>query len=95
VRIDADIPELAIRSGTYDVQRFIYDHVLKCFWNDDYDFETNVMVNFDWYRPAHAFRFREEDIRGWCAEEGLDLQHIDVSPSGISTIMRKPDEPVP
>ena len=90
VQIDADIPELSIRRGTYDLQRFIYDHILKCFWNDDYNFETNVMINFDWYRPVHAFRFREEDIRGWCAEEGLKLEHIDVSPSGISTIMQKP-----
>jgi SAM-dependent methyltransferase/uncharacterized protein YbaR (Trm112 family) len=90
VQIETDIPELAIRRGTYDVQRFIYDHILKCFWNSDYDFETNVMVNFDWYRPVHAFRFREADIRGWCDQEGLELQHIDVSPSGISTIMQKP-----
>jgi SAM-dependent methyltransferase/uncharacterized protein YbaR (Trm112 family) len=89
VEIEDDMPELGIKHGTYDVQRLIYDHVLKCFWNDDYDFMTNAMINFDWYRPLHAFRYSEADIRGWSAAEGLDIQHIDVSPSGISTIMQK------
>jgi SAM-dependent methyltransferase len=90
VQIDADIPELSIRQGSYDIQRFIYDHFLKCFWNDDYDFETNAMINFDWYRPVQALRFRPEEIRRWSDEEGLELKHMDVSPSGISTIMQKP-----
>ena len=89
VEVEDDIPELGIAAGTYDVQRLIYDHILKCFWNDDYDFETNVMVNFDWYRPMHAFRYRPEEIRRWCDEEGLDLLHFHVSPSGISIIARR------
>src|SRR5439155_2803615 len=57
VEIEDDIPELGLQRGTYEVQRLVYDHVLKCFWNEDYDFLTNVMVNFDWYRPIHAFRY--------------------------------------
>jgi hypothetical protein len=67
----------------------MYDHVLKCFWNDDYDFMTNAMINFDWYRPQHAFRYSAADICDWSAAEGLDIQHMDISPSGISTIMHK------
>jgi hypothetical protein len=89
VAIADDIPELGIERGSYDVQRLIYDHVLKCFWNDAYDFTTNAMVNFDWYRPLHAFRYCEADVRGWSQAEGLEIQHMDVSPSGISTIMQK------
>jgi SAM-dependent methyltransferase len=89
VEIEDDIPELGIRRGVYDIQRLIYDHVLKCFWNDSYDFVTNVMINFDWYRPVFAFRYREEDVRAWCREEGLEMCHLQVSPSGISAIMRK------
>jgi SAM-dependent methyltransferase len=90
VEIEDDLPELGIRRGTYDVQRLIYDHVLKCFWNGDYDFETNVMVNFDWYRPAHAFRYTEEEVRGWARAAAVEVEHCDVSPSGISTILRRP-----
>jgi SAM-dependent methyltransferase/uncharacterized protein YbaR (Trm112 family) len=55
VHAEVDVPEaipmLGIEAGPQDVQRFVYWNVLKCFWNDDYDFETNVIVNFDWYHP--------------------------------------------
>ena len=91
VQIEDDIPALGIRKGTYDVQRLIYDHVVKCFWNEAYDFQTNMMINFDWYRPLHAFRYGEGDIRVWCQSAGVDIQHMDVSASGISTIIHKPE----
>jgi SAM-dependent methyltransferase len=89
IEVEDDLPELGIKKGTYDVQRLIYDHILKCYWNDSFDFDTNVMVNFDWYRPLHAYRYTPDDVRGWCADNGLTLQHMDISPSGISTIMQK------
>ena len=89
VAIADDIPELGIKRGVYDIQRLVYDHVVKCFWNKDYDFITNTMINFDWYRPQHAFRYSEADIRAWSTAAGLAILHIDVSPSGISTIMQK------
>jgi SAM-dependent methyltransferase len=90
VEIEDDLPEFGIKRGTYDVQRLIYDHIVKCFWRDDYDFKTNVMVNFDWYRPLHAFRYTEQDIREWCATAKIDIRHMDISPSGISIIAHKP-----
>jgi arsenite methyltransferase len=89
VEIEDDIPELGIKRGAHDVQRLIYDHVVKCFWRDEYDFMMNVMINFDWYSPLHAFRYSEADIRGWSTAAGLVIQHMDISPSGISTIMQK------
>lgn len=84
VEIEDDLPELGIKKGSYDVQRLIYDHIVKCFWNDDYDFATNAMVNFDWYRPLHAFRYTEADVRGWAKDAGLSVERLDLSPSGIS-----------
>jgi len=89
IEIEDDIPELGITRGRYDVQRLLYDHVLKCFWNDDYDFATNAMVNFDWYRPIHAFRYTEADVRKWASNAGMAIEHFQVAPSGISTIMKK------
>jgi arsenite methyltransferase len=89
VEVEDDIPELGLKKGTYDVQRLIYDHILKCFWNDDYTFETNVMVNFDWYRPVHAFRYTPEEVCNWGKAESLEIVRLHVTPSGISTIMRK------
>ena len=89
VTIDDDIPELEIQAGTYDVQRLIYDHILKCFWNESFDSETNSMVNFDWYRPVFAFRYTPDAVTEWIGQEGLELRHMHVCPSGISTISQK------
>ncbi len=67
-----------------DLQRDIYWNVFKCFWNDDYDFNTNVAVNLDWYRPRYAWRHTPEEVKGWCAEANLTIEHFDVCDSGIS-----------
>jgi ubiquinone/menaquinone biosynthesis C-methylase UbiE len=82
--VPEDIPILGIKAGKQNLQRFIYWNVFKCYWNDDLDFETNVMTNFDWYHPFHASRHTEEELRSWCATAGLDIVHFDVIESGIS-----------
>jgi SAM-dependent methyltransferase len=91
VRVDVpeDIPYLGIESGSEDVQRFVYWNVLKCFWNDDYDFETNVIVNFDWYHPRFAFRHDPDEVERWFTDRDLDVERLDVVPSGISAVGSK------
>lgn len=88
--VPEDIPALGIKAGKQNLQRFIYWNIFKCYWNDSLDFETNVMTNFDWYHPFHASRHTEEELRGWCADEGLDVVHFDVIESGISFRARRP-----
>jgi SAM-dependent methyltransferase/uncharacterized protein YbaR (Trm112 family) len=90
VEVEDDIPELGLSRGSYDVQRLIYDNIFKCFWNEAYDFETNAMINFDWYRPTHAFRYTEGEVRGWGDKAGLAIDRVHVCPSGISAILRAP-----
>ena len=58
--------------------------MFKCFWNEDYDFNTNVAINLDWYRPKYAWRHTPEEVRGWCEEANLTIEHFDVCDSGIS-----------
>ena len=87
VTIDEDITVLGIEKGTYDVQRFLHWHVLKCFWNADFDFFTNNVVNADWYHPVHCHRFTPEDFRAWF--DGWDIQAWDVQEAGISCRARK------
>lgn len=82
--IPDDIPMLEIKAGTYDLQRFIYWNIFKCFWNNDFDFETNVMVNFDWYHPQYAWRHTPEEVRQWFEDMNLDILNFDVIESGIS-----------
>ena len=91
VRIQEDIPLLEIKKGTYDLQRFFFYNVLKCFWSDSHTFDENNLVNFDWYHPAFTYRHSEEEVQAWIRKLGLKVSHFDHDePSGISVLARKP-----
>lgn len=89
VEIPNDVPLLGIKAGRYDVQRFIYWNVVKCFWNDDYDFETNVMINFDWYHPRFAWRHTEEELSAWYHAERIEIESLSDVESGIAVLGRR------
>jgi arsenite methyltransferase len=84
VEIPEDVPLLGITAGRYDVQRLVYWHIAKLFWNDAYSFEESHHVNFDWYHPRYAHRQTEEDVRRWCQEAGLAIRHFSVEESGFT-----------
>lgn len=88
VEVEEDIPILGIKKGPIDLQRLFHWHMFKCFWNDEFDFFTNNIVNFDWYHPEHCFRFEPDEFRAWFAE-GWDVAAWDVQESGISCRARK------
>ena len=90
IQIVEDIPILQIKAGTYDLQRFVYWHMLKCYWNETLDWEMNCITNFDWYHPLHAHRHSPEELRRWCAAENLEIINFEVVESGISVLARKP-----
>lgn len=83
VDIEEDIPSLGIRKGTYDVQRFLHYNVMKCFWNDEFDFFTNNIVNFDWYHPLYCFRFEPAEFRAWF-DAGWTIESWDEREAGLS-----------
>lgn len=84
VTLERGVPLLGIEPGEHDVQRLIYWCFLKCFWNEDWGHELNVLTNFDWYHPPYASRHTPEEVEGWCAEAGLQVLHLDVIESGVS-----------
>lgn len=88
VDIEEDIPVLGISKGTQDLQRFMHWNVMKCFWNEDFDFFTNNVINFDWYHPQHCFRFEPGEFREWFAD-GWEILAWDVQEAGISCRARK------
>jgi SAM-dependent methyltransferase len=92
VELPEDLPLLGIPGGKHDVQRLFYWHVVKCFWNGDYDFETNVMVNFDWYRPRYASRHEPDEVQSWYGSQGFDIGRLHVSESGIAAVGRRAAE---
>jgi len=91
VKLERGVPLLGIEPGEHDVQRLVYWTFLKCFWNDDFSERLNALVNFDWYHPPYASRHTEEEVRSWCDDAGLEIEHLDLSESGISVLARKPD----
>jgi SAM-dependent methyltransferase/uncharacterized protein YbaR (Trm112 family) len=91
VTLDKGIPLLGIPPGDHDVQRLFYYSVLKCFWNDAFDEETNNMVNFDWYHPHHAWQHTREEVEGWLSEIGVaESSFQDANPNGLSVLLRRP-----
>lgn len=91
ITLDKAIPVLGIPAGTHDVQRLLYYNFVKCFWNEAFDYETNNMVNFDWYHPHNAWQHSQDEVEGWLKELGAtDYSFQDANPNGISTLVRKP-----
>lgn len=91
ITLDKAIPVLGIPAGTHDVQRLLYYNFIKCFWNDAFDYETNNMVNFDWYHPHNAWQHSQAEVEGWLKELGAtEYTFQDANPNGISTLVRKP-----
>ncbi len=84
VEVPEDVPPLGIKAGRYDVQRLIYWNFAKLYWNANLAFEENVHVNFDWYAPTYAWRQTEEEVRAWCADEGLEITHFDTQEAGFT-----------
>lgn len=71
-----DIPLMGIEGGNMTVQRFLYWNFVKCFWNEQLGEQLSTITNYDWYSPSQAFRYTEEEFRGWSIEENLDTIHF-------------------
>jgi SAM-dependent methyltransferase/uncharacterized protein YbaR (Trm112 family) len=84
ITLEDGVPLLGIEPGSHDVQRLIYWHFLKCFWNPDLGERLSTLVNFDWYHPPYASRHTREEVEGWCEQADLDVVHLGVVESGIS-----------
>ena len=84
VDVPEDIPYLGIKSGAHDIQRLIYWHFAKLFWNEKFSFEENNHVNFDWYHPRYAHRQTKDEVLQWCQEAGLKIIHFNEQESGFT-----------
>jgi SAM-dependent methyltransferase len=85
------IEVLGIPAGTHDLQRLIYYGFVKCFWNDAFDFETNNMINFDWYHPRDARQHTNDEVDAWLKALGVNSYQLNnANPNGISVLLTKP-----
>ena len=91
ITLEKPVDVLGIPAGRHDVQRLIYYNFVKCFWNDAFDFETNNMVNFDWYHPHNAWQHTDGEVEGWLKGLGAESWSFnDSNPNGISVLVDKP-----
>jgi hypothetical protein len=89
ITLPEGVPVLGIPPGEHDVQRLIYWHLAKLYWNDQLSFEENVHVNCDWYRPRYAHRQTAEEVRAWCREAGLEIRWFHEQESGFTVRAEK------
>jgi len=89
VTIPTDVDLLGFKAGTFDVQRFMYYNVMKFYWNDEFTFDENVHINFDWYYPKYCWRHTVDEIRGWLRDFGLTELEMHEADSGIGVVARK------
>lgn len=84
ITVPEDVEVLGIKSGRYDLQRFVHYSIFKCFWNSRMTFEENVLINYDWYHPRYAWRHTEEEVKSWIEASGLSVTHCFVDDPGIT-----------
>jgi SAM-dependent methyltransferase len=70
-----DVPALGWVGGEYDLQEFVYNYIVQCYWDweETLNFEENNMENFDWFYPNYASRHTIEEVVGWFVESGFDV----------------------
>ncbi|PIU41069.1 MAG: hypothetical protein COS99_06955 [Candidatus Omnitrophica bacterium CG07_land_8_20_14_0_80_42_15] len=71
VIIDEDIKLLGIKKGSYNLQKFVYDHFIKCWYNPKQDMDYADLVNQDWYHPYYASHHTKEEVAAWFKKSGM------------------------
>lgn len=92
VTVTEPVELLGMPTGEWSMQRWLYWHIMKFYWNDAFTFDENNHVNFDWYYPTYAWRHTSEEVRDWLQKLGLAEEHFQAGESGLSVIARKPDQ---
>ncbi|TFH41107.1 MAG: class I SAM-dependent methyltransferase [Lysobacterales bacterium] len=91
--IEIDVPEdialLDIPAGPVSIQRLFNWHVFKAFYGPDLTFNEMQHINFDWYAPKNAHRQSPEEVRRWCDDLGLVIEHEKIEMAGITIVARK------
>jgi len=91
--IEVDVPEaidlLEIPAGRINLQRLFYWHVFKAFYQPGMTLDEMNNFNFDWYAPKNAHRQTPEQVRAWCRDLSLAIEHERIEEAGISIIARK------
>lgn len=86
IDIPEDIPYLGIKKGKIDIQRFFYWNICKMWVRPEVNLNEMNLVNFDWFRPLNCQRHTPEEVRNFCSNAGLEIEHFDVQEAGITVV---------
>jgi arsenite methyltransferase len=89
LNVPEDIPFLGIKKGEMDLQRFIYWNIFKAYYRPEYNLDEMNHINFDWYRPMNCRRHSAEEIRDYCRQANLEIEHFNNQEAGFTVIARK------
>lgn len=89
IDIPEDIPLLGIPKGPMDLQRFFYWHICKAYHRPEFSLDEMNHMNFDWFRPLNCHRHTTEEVESFCQDAGLEIEHLNVQPSGITVVALK------
>lgn len=89
INIPEDIDFLKIQKGKIDLQRFFYWNICKMFYYPEYSLDEMNHMNFDWFRPFNCHRHTPDEIKKWCSDSNLAIEHINVQESGITVVAIK------
>jgi len=84
-----DIPLLNIKGGEIDLQRFVYWNFIKIFWNEQLGHHNSLLTNYDWYSPANAFRYNENEFRKMVDSADLTYDFYHEEPACYTGRLRK------
>ncbi|MCZ7594385.1 MAG: class I SAM-dependent methyltransferase [Hyphomicrobium sp.] len=91
--IEIDVPEaidvLEIPAGPINLQRLFYWHIFKAYYRPELTLDEMNHINFDWYAPRNAHRHTADEVRSWCVEFGLRIEHERIEAAGITVIAKK------
>ena len=89
VDVEEAIPQLGIPAGKIDLQRFFYWNICKAFYRPDFQIDEMHHINFDWFRPLNCHRQTPEQVKTWCQDACLEIEHLHIEESGITVVPQK------
>lgn len=93
LKLEVDVPKavdvLGIPAGKIDIQRLFYWYVFKAWHHPDFTLDEMNHINFDWYSPKNSHRQSTDQVKAWCTDLGLNIEHLYEEDAGISVIAKK------
>lgn len=86
IDVPEDIPYLGIKKGPIDLQRFFYWNIAKMYYRPEFSLDEMNHINFDWFRPLNCHRQTPNQVKRWCKQAGLFIEHIKIEEAGITVV---------